>query len=190
MAMLPVLVTLQLLLPPVILVGNQMVENQNFVSFWMIQCFKTQSFQQIPSLDYWDAWGPYGECSRSCGSGVTTRTRRCITSRADGGHNCVGPDKSYRLCNIQDCPEGSKDFREDQCSQFDGTDFQGNRYKWLPYYGQNYTRHLCVSAENPCELNCMPRGENFFYRHRSAVVDGTPCHPGRRDICVEGVCKV
>uniref|UniRef100_H3CEQ2 Papilin, proteoglycan like sulfated glycoprotein n=1 Tax=Tetraodon nigroviridis TaxID=99883 RepID=H3CEQ2_TETNG len=157
MAMLPVLVTLQLLLPPVILVGNQ-----------------------IPSLDYWDAWGPYGECSRSCGSGVTTRTRRCITSRADGGHNCVGPDKSYRLCNIQDCPEGSKDFREDQCSQFDGTDFQGNRYKWLPYY---------VTAENPCELNCMPRGENFFYRHRSAVVDGTPCHPGRRDICVEGVCK-
>lgn len=22
-------------------------------------------------------------------------------SRADGGHNCVGPDKSFRLCNIQ-----------------------------------------------------------------------------------------
>uniref|UniRef100_A0A3P8SCA0 Papilin, proteoglycan like sulfated glycoprotein n=1 Tax=Amphiprion percula TaxID=161767 RepID=A0A3P8SCA0_AMPPE len=129
--------------------------------------------------DYWESWGPYGECSRSCGSGVTMRTRRCIT-QTDGGHNCVGPDKSYRSCNIQsqDCPEGSKDFREEQCSQFDGTDFQGKRYKWLPYYG-----------ENPCELNCMPRGENFYYRHRSAVVDGTPCHPGRRDICVDGVCK-
>ncbi|XP_041827727.1 papilin isoform X2 [Melanotaenia boesemani] len=132
-----------------------------------------------PSVDYWDSWGPYGECSRSCGSGVTMRTRRCITHRTDGGHNCVGPAKSYRSCNIQDCPEGSRDFREEQCSQFDGTDFQGKRYKWLPYYG----------AENPCELNCMPRGENFYYRHRSAVVDGTPCHPGRRDICVEGVCK-
>ncbi|KAM9842086.1 papilin [Aulostomus maculatus] len=132
-----------------------------------------------PGGDYWEAWGPYGECSRSCGSGVTIRTRRCITLRTDGGHNCVGPEKSYRSCNIQDCPEGSRDFREEQCSQFDGTDFQGKRYKWLPYYG----------AENPCELNCMPRGENFFYRHRSAVVDGTPCHPGRRDICVEGVCK-
>lgn len=47
-----------------------------------------------------------------------------------------------------------------------------------------------LTAENPCELNCMPRGENFYYRHRSAVVDGTPCHPGRRDICVDGVCKV
>uniref|UniRef100_A0A3P8SDB3 Papilin, proteoglycan like sulfated glycoprotein n=1 Tax=Amphiprion percula TaxID=161767 RepID=A0A3P8SDB3_AMPPE len=134
----------------------------------------------VPGGDYWESWGPYGECSRSCGSGVTMRTRRCITQRTDGGHNCVGPDKSYRSCNIQDCPEGSKDFREEQCSQFDGTDFQGKRYKWLPYYG----------AENPCELNCMPRGENFYYRHRSAVVDGTPCHPGRRDICVDGVCKV
>ncbi|KAK1793211.1 hypothetical protein P4O66_011611, partial [Electrophorus voltai] len=96
----------------------------------------------------------------------------------DGGQNCVGPSKSYRSCNIQDCPEGSRDFREEQCSQFDGTDFHGKRYKWLPYYG-----------ENPCELNCIPRAENFYFRHRSSVVDGTPCHPGRKDICVEGVCR-
>ncbi|KAA8579222.1 hypothetical protein FQN60_007163, partial [Etheostoma spectabile] len=107
------------------------------------------------------------------------RSDRKNQTLTDGGHNCVGPDRSYRTCNIQDCPEGSKDFREEQCAQFDGTDFQGKLYKWLPYYG----------AENPCELNCMPRGENFFYRHRSSVVDGTPCHPGRRDVCVEGVCK-
>ncbi|XP_053702002.1 papilin isoform X2 [Synchiropus splendidus] len=134
---------------------------------------------QSPGLDYWEPWGPYGECSRSCGGGITMRTRRCVSHRTDGGHNCVGPDKSYRTCNSQDCPAGAKDFREQQCAQFDGTDFQGKRYKWLPYYG----------AENPCELNCIPRGENFFYRHRSAVADGTPCHPGRRDVCVAGVCK-
>uniref|UniRef100_A0A8C7CX54 Papilin a, proteoglycan-like sulfated glycoprotein n=1 Tax=Oncorhynchus kisutch TaxID=8019 RepID=A0A8C7CX54_ONCKI len=107
------------------------------------------------------------------------RTRRCVSQRTDGGNNCVGPDKSYSSCNIQDCPEGSRDFREEQCSQFDGSDFQGKRYKWLPYYG----------ADNLCELNCMPRGENFFYRHRTAVADGTPCHPGRKDVCVDGVCK-
>ncbi|KAL6105819.1 papln [Pungitius sinensis] len=133
----------------------------------------------VPAVDHWDSWGPFGECSRSCGSGVTLRSRRCVTLRTDGGHNCVGPDKSHRTCNIQDCPEGSKDFREEQCSQFDGTNFQGKLYKWLPYYG----------AANACELNCIPRGENFFYRHRSSVVDGTPCHPGRRDVCVGGVCK-
>ncbi|KAG9336785.1 hypothetical protein JZ751_003133 [Albula glossodonta] len=133
----------------------------------------------LPAGDYWEDWGPWGDCSRSCGSGVTVRMRRCITQRTDGGNNCVGPVRSYRSCNIQDCPEGSRDFREEQCSQFDGAEFQGKHYKWLPYYG----------AENPCELNCIPKGENFYFRHRAAVVDGTPCHPGRRDICVEGVCK-
>ncbi|KTF95071.1 hypothetical protein cypCar_00014307 [Cyprinus carpio] len=132
-----------------------------------------------PTGDFWDEWGPYSECSRSCGGGVTMRTRRCVTQRTDGGHSCVGPEKSYRSCNIQDCPEGSRDFREEQCSQFDGTDFQGKRYKWLPYYG----------GENPCELSCIPRGENFYFRHKSAVVDGTPCHPGGKDICVDGHCK-
>ncbi|XP_029114318.1 papilin isoform X2 [Scleropages formosus] len=133
----------------------------------------------VPSADYWEDWEAWGECSRSCGSGVTMRTRRCITYRNDGGNSCVGPAKSYRSCNIQDCPEGSRDFREEQCAQFDGMDFQGKRYKWLPYY----------RAENPCELNCIPQGESFFYRHHPAVVDGTPCYPGRRDICVDGVCK-
>ncbi|XP_077094686.1 papilin isoform X2 [Siphateles boraxobius] len=132
-----------------------------------------------PTGDFWDEWSPYGECSRSCGGGVTARNRTCVTQRTDGGHRCVGPDRSYRSCNIQDCPEGSRDFREEQCSQFDGTDFQGKRYKWLPYYG----------GENPCELNCIPRGENFFYRQKSAVVDGTPCHPGAKHICVDGLCK-
>ncbi|KAE8290308.1 Papilin Precursor [Larimichthys crocea] len=132
----------------------------------------------VPSVDHWESWGPYGECSRSCGSGVTMRTRRCITHRSEEDIT-VWDQKKSTAPELQDCPEGSKDFREEQCAQFDGTDFQGKRYKWLPYYG----------AENPCELNCMPRGENFFYRHRSAVVDGTPCHPGRRDVCVDGVCK-
>lgn len=47
---------------------------------------------------------------------------------------------------------------------------------------------LFSEASNPCELNCVPRGENFFYRHRAAVVDGTPCHVGH--ICVDGACRV
>ncbi|CAB1330451.1 unnamed protein product, partial [Coregonus sp. 'balchen'] len=84
---------------------------------------------------------------------------------------CLAVLQLFLAPALLDCPEGSRDFREEQCSQFDGSDFQGKRYKWLPYYG----------ADNPCELNCIPRGENFFYRHKTAVVDGTPCHPGRKD---------
>ncbi|XP_018531520.1 papilin b, proteoglycan-like sulfated glycoprotein [Lates calcarifer] len=133
-----------------------------------------------PTHDYWGEFGAYGPCSRTCGTGVAMRTRKCITSRTDGGHNCIGSSKSFRTCNTHACPVGSRDFREEQCSQFDRLDFQGKRHTWVPYYG----------ASNPCELNCVPRGENFFYRHRPAVVDGTPCYVGRTDICVDGVCRI
>ncbi|XP_066533974.1 papilin b, proteoglycan-like sulfated glycoprotein [Hoplias malabaricus] len=132
-----------------------------------------------PSDDHWGEYGPYGECSRTCGTGVAVRTRVCNTMRTDGGHNCVGPSASYRICNTQACPSGSQDFREEQCSQFDRQDFRGKRYTWQPYYG----------GSNPCELVCVPRGQNFYYRHRLAVVDGTPCYVGRSDICVEGACR-
>jgi hypothetical protein len=35
---------------------------------------------------------------------------------------------------VQSCPDGVRDFRAEQCAEFDGTDFQGRRYRWLPYY--------------------------------------------------------
>ncbi|NXG28222.1 PPN protein, partial [Dromaius novaehollandiae] len=130
-------------------------------------------------IDVWGSWGEWGECSRSCGGGVSFRQRRCYSQRTEDGSSCSGPTQSYRSCNIQSCPEGSWDFRAEQCAEFDGTEFQGKKYKWLPYYG----------APNKCELNCIPKGENFYYRHKEAVVDGTTCEPGKRDICVEGVCQ-
>ncbi|XP_044292514.1 papilin isoform X2 [Varanus komodoensis] len=129
--------------------------------------------------DFWGSWGEWGECSRSCGGGVSIRQRRCYSQRTDGGSSCIGPTRSYRSCNIQNCPVGSRDFRAEQCAEFDGMEFQGKRYKWLPYYG----------APNKCELNCIPKGENFYYRHKEAVTDGTPCEPGKRDVCVEGACQ-
>ncbi|KAK2533231.1 Papln isoform A [Columba livia] len=130
-------------------------------------------------IDVWGSWGEWGKCSRSCGGGVSFRQRRCYSQRTEGTSSCVGPTRSYRSCNVQSCPEGSRDFRAEQCAEFDGTEFQGKKYKWLPYYG----------APNKCELNCIPKGENFYYRHKEAVVDGTTCEPGKRDICVEGVCR-
>ncbi|KFW06215.1 Papilin, partial [Eurypyga helias] len=130
-------------------------------------------------INVWGSWGEWGKCSRSCGGGVSFRQRRCYSQRTEGASSCVGPARSYRSCNVQSCPEGSRDFRAEQCAEFDGTEFQGKKYKWLPYYG----------APNKCELNCIPKGENFYYRHKEAVVDGTTCEPGKRDICVEGACQ-
>ncbi|XP_021509217.1 papilin isoform X1 [Meriones unguiculatus] len=130
--------------------------------------------------DSWGAWGDWSPCSRTCGGGISFRERPCYSQRRDGGTSCVGPTRSHRTCHTESCPDGTRDFRAEQCAEFDGTDFQGRRYRWLPYY----------AAPNKCELNCIPKGESFYYRHREAVVDGTPCEPGKRDICVDGICRV
>ncbi|XP_058511180.1 papilin [Ochotona princeps] len=130
-----------------------------------------------------DAWGPWGQwspCSRTCGGGISFRERPCYSQRRDGGSSCVGPFRSHRSCRTESCPDGARDFRAEQCAEFDGAEFQGRRYKWLPYYG----------APDKCALHCIPRGESFYYRHREAVVDGTPCEPGGRDVCVDGSCRV
>ncbi|NXF05367.1 PPN protein, partial [Smithornis capensis] len=157
-----------------------------FLFFFLLPCvsdicgfFQLQGRRMRRQVDVWGSWGEWGKCSRSCGGGVSFRQRRCYSQRTEGPSNCVGPKRSYRSCNVQSCPEGSWDFRAEQCAEFDGTEFQGKKYKWLPYYG----------APNKCELNCIPKGENFYYRHKEAVVDGTTCEPGKRDICVEGVCQ-
>ncbi|XP_020030715.2 papilin isoform X1 [Castor canadensis] len=130
--------------------------------------------------DRWGPWGEWSPCSRTCGGGISFRERPCYSHRRDGGASCVGPSRSHRTCRTESCPEGARDFRAEQCAELDGTEFQGRRYRWLPYYG----------APNKCELNCIPKGENFYYRHREAVVDGTPCEPGKRDVCVDGNCRI
>ncbi|UYV74611.1 PAPLN [Cordylochernes scorpioides] len=77
---------------------------------------------------------------------------------------------------VQDCPEGSPDFRADQCSRYDPVPFEGKFYTWIPY----------TKATNPCELTCMPQGEGFYYRQARSVIDGTSC--GDRRVCVENSC--
>ncbi|XP_043838694.1 papilin isoform X2 [Dromiciops gliroides] len=127
----------------------------------------------------WGRWGEWSPCSRTCGGGVSFQERHCYSQRRDGGSTCIGPTRNYRSCNTESCPQGTRDFRAEQCAEFDGKEFQGKRYKWFPYYG----------AANKCELNCIPKGENFYYRHKEAVVDGTPCEPGKLDVCVQGTCQ-
>ncbi|XP_051833605.1 papilin isoform X2 [Antechinus flavipes] len=127
----------------------------------------------------WGRWGEWSRCSRTCGGGVSFQERHCYSQRKDGSSSCIGPTRNYRSCNTESCPQGARDFRAEQCAEFDGKEFQGKKYKWFPYYG----------AANKCELNCIPKGENFYYRHKEAVADGTPCEPGKLDVCVQGTCQ-
>ncbi|XP_077535962.1 uncharacterized protein LOC144148277 [Haemaphysalis longicornis] len=127
----------------------------------------------------WGPWTANSSCSRTCGGGVAYQTRVCEDFRADGTHGCVGPAKRYFSCNVEECPDYTKDFREEQCARFNSIAFEGRYYSWVPYY----------KAANPCELNCRPIGERFYYRHSPKTIDGTRCHDdGSLDVCVNGAC--
>ena len=100
----------------------------------------------------WSDWGAPSGCSRTCGGGVSTEERTCSGS-------CTGPDKRFSSCNLPDCPRGSRDFREEQCAEYNSQLFERKYYDWIPY----------LKAPRKCELNCMPKGERFYYRHAKKV---------------------
>ncbi|XP_068234682.1 papilin isoform X9 [Palaemon carinicauda] len=123
----------------------------------------------------WGPWSTISSCSRSCGGGVAYRSRECRGGSPDA---CSGKSKKYESCNVNPCPSGSKDYREEQCARFNNVPFEGKYYNWVPY----------LKAPKKCELNCQPKGERFYYRHAPKVVDGTPCDVEGLDICVDGRC--
>lgn len=50
-------------------------------------------------------WGAWGNCSKSCGGGVQTRTRACNNPTREGfGADCVGSLSMNQACNSQLCP--------------------------------------------------------------------------------------
>ncbi|XP_060088812.1 LOW QUALITY PROTEIN: A disintegrin and metalloproteinase with thrombospondin motifs 10 [Heteronotia binoei] len=129
----------------------------------------------------WGAWTSWGECSRTCGGGVSSSIRYCDSPRPTiGGKYCLGERKRYRSCNTDDCPSGSQDFRELQCAEFDTIPFRGKYYTWKTYRG---------GGVKSCSLNCLAEGFNFYTERAAAVVDGTPCRQDSNDICVSGECK-
>uniref|UniRef100_A0A8C5J4L3 ADAM metallopeptidase with thrombospondin type 1 motif 10 n=1 Tax=Junco hyemalis TaxID=40217 RepID=A0A8C5J4L3_JUNHY len=129
----------------------------------------------------WGSWSSWGECSRTCGGGVSSSVRHCDSPRPTiGGKYCLGERKRYRSCNTDDCPPGSQDFRELQCAEFDSVPFRGKYYTWKTYRG---------GGVKACSLNCLAEGFNFYTERAAAVVDGTPCRQDSNDICVNGECK-
>uniref|UniRef100_A0A182RZ90 Papilin n=1 Tax=Anopheles funestus TaxID=62324 RepID=A0A182RZ90_ANOFN len=132
-----------------------------------------------PPNERWGPWGSPSECSRVCGGGVAYQERECLDLDQTGAPLCTGGKRKYFSCNTQDCPERELDFRKQQCSAFNDVPFEGNRYQWVPY----------TRAPNPCQLNCMPVGERFYYTHRAKVTDGTRCNDESFDVCVDGTCQ-
>ena len=45
----------------------------------------------------WSSWSGYSSCSASCGGGLQTNTRQCLSEP------CEGPTSRQRICNSQQC---------------------------------------------------------------------------------------
>ncbi|XP_028666607.2 A disintegrin and metalloproteinase with thrombospondin motifs 20-like isoform X1 [Erpetoichthys calabaricus] len=135
----------------------------------------------------WGLWGPYSACSRTCGGGIRSAVRDCNKPEPrNGGKFCVGRRMKFRSCNTESCPKGSKDFREEQCSEFNGIHFNINglppSVRWMPKYSG-------IQIKDRCKLFCRVAGTTAYYQLKDRVVDGTQCEPETHDICVQGLCR-
>ncbi|XP_029000548.1 ADAMTS-like protein 5 [Betta splendens] len=135
--------------------------------------------RQLHFRNDWAPWSGWSDCSRSCGGGASVRTRTCITRNPVGGP-CEGDPRQYKICNTKECPPGSEDFREMQCSAFNDRPLvAGSSFRWTTFHG----------GSNPCELSCLALGHNFYYNF-GRVLDGTACdeEAGAGAVCVNGRC--
>ncbi|XP_077969202.1 A disintegrin and metalloproteinase with thrombospondin motifs 9-like isoform X2 [Styela clava] len=57
-----------------------------------------KSRNRVPT---WNSWTPWIECSKTCGSGISTRYRSC--KRNGSPSNCVGKSTEVRYCKLMDC---------------------------------------------------------------------------------------
>uniref|UniRef100_T1J287 Peptidase M12B domain-containing protein n=1 Tax=Strigamia maritima TaxID=126957 RepID=T1J287_STRMM len=132
----------------------------------------------------WSVWSEWSICTRSCGGGVSFQERECANPRPQyGGKYCIGENRRYKMCNIQECPPDSIDFRTEQCAAFNSRPFRGSFYHWKPY-----NKGLIENVR--CKLYCMPEDLEFFFAMSSKVIDGTSCQSDSSNICIDGECKV
>nr|XP_057927344.1 A disintegrin and metalloproteinase with thrombospondin motifs 13 isoform X1 [Doryrhamphus excisus] len=143
----------------------------------------------------WSSWSGFSPCSRTCGGGVTYRTRQCNNPRpAFGGDDCAGRDIVGELCNQQPCQRTQLDFMAEQCSKTDLQPLylhpgQAYFYTWVPAVGFS-------QGDEQCRYMCQSKGEAFMVSRGSQFADGTRCEPdgqlpsGATAACLQGKCQV
>ncbi|KAL0979470.1 hypothetical protein UPYG_G00185490 [Umbra pygmaea] len=183
----------RLLVP--LLDGTECAPNQ-----WCLKgrCVSPDQLRSSPSMvvhGSWSTWTQFSPCSRTCGGGVTSRTRQCSNPRpAFGGNDCKGRDTEALLCQQQSCEQTQLAFMAAQCSQ---TDLQplylstnnATFYNWIPAVGFD-------TGEEQCRYMCLSKGENFIVSRGSQFVDGTRCEAdtpapfGSTTACLKGRCQL
>merc|ERR1712048_410676 len=88
-------------------------------------------------------WSNFSECSRECGGGEMTRSRKCDSPKPqNGGKDCVGDTIETKVCNTQNCSS--------QCNW--------NHYPKTCVQGHNLKKYLGnTKSLTECKSLCMGR---------------------------------
>ncbi|XP_049711744.1 A disintegrin and metalloproteinase with thrombospondin motifs 14 isoform X2 [Elephas maximus indicus] len=151
-------------------------------------CFKGHCIWKSPEQLYgqdggWSSWTKFGSCSRSCGSGVRSRSRSCDSPPpAYGGRPCSGPMFKYQVCNSEECPGPYEDFRAQQCAKRNSYyTYQNTKHTWVPYEPEDDTQK--------CELICQSADTGDVVFMNQVVHDGTRCsYRDPYSLCARGEC--
>ncbi|XP_018318532.1 A disintegrin and metalloproteinase with thrombospondin motifs 2 isoform X2 [Agrilus planipennis] len=134
----------------------------------------------------WSDWSEWGACSRSCGTGVQFRTRKCDNPLPSyGGSECFGLSEEWRVCNLEKCPGPMTDIRAQQCNRLPQIlklrDQRAN-VTWLPYESDD--------ERLKCQLICLGKETRELFVTGENLLDGTPCsYDNGSDICIQGLCQ-
>lgn len=133
--------------------------------------------------ELYSMWSQWSQCSRTCGFGISRRTRSCerrsLRSVNSNFPMCPGEIVEHKICKLKECPPGSMDFRAHQCSQYNNRIIAGRMVSiWTPSNG----------GQNPCELRCQAKSEKLVYGF-GKVADGTSCSSSSQmAVCLDGRC--
>lgn len=97
-------------------------------SFEVQHCNEGNCFEMmtaaVAKVETWSVWSDWNECTALCGSGLKSRTRKCL--HADG--DCQGENIEFQQCDGNRCEAR----------------FQEETYKW--YYNAEHAQKLQASA--------------------------------------------
>ncbi|CAG5850450.1 unnamed protein product [Menidia menidia] len=127
----------------------------------------------------WSPWSQWSLCSRTCGTGVRFRQRKCDNPPpGPDGRHCPKASVEHKACEGPPCPKGEPSFRDLQCMSYD-QQFSKIKKSLLT---------AVINDDKPCALFCSPIGREAPVLVADRVIDGTPCGPYESDLCVNGKC--
>lgn len=122
---------------------------------------------QAPIDGHWERWSGWSSCSKSCGSGIMFRSRKCEDpAPKNGGKNCSSEDSQSTACNnfkclgVNDCS-----FELNLCDWV----ASNTPFKWQRFTGATPTSNTGPSFDHSEEMN----GQGYYlYTEASGLNQG------------------